>query len=136
MTQEERQVRKFYEAIWNQHDRNVIPEVLHDNITFRGSLGSIHHGLSEFTAYLDGVHESLADYNCVIDDLVCEANRVFARVTFTGIHEGELLGFSPTGRRVSWVGDALFTFEGDRVSDLWVLGDLSSLERQLEGTQS
>lgn len=131
MRAEESQVRKFYEVIWNQHDPGAIPVVLHENITFRGSLGITRHGHEEFTEYLDTVHRALGEYQCVINDLVCEANKVFARMTFSGIHRGELMGCKPTGKRVTWVGAALFTFEADKVKDLWVLGDLASLQEQM-----
>ena len=136
MTNEENQVRKFYEQIWNQHNHKVIPEVLHGNIRFRGSLGQNQYGHSEFKTYLDMVHEALGEYQCIIDDLVCEPNKVFARMTFTGIHKGEFVGFPPTGKRVTWSGAALFTFAGGKVTDLWVLGDLISLERQLKEGQT
>jgi predicted ester cyclase len=132
MTNEEHQVRRFYEQIWNQHNHKIIPEVLDENMRFRGSLGLTKYGHSEFKEYLDMVHEALGGYQCKIDDLVCEPNKVFARMTFTGIHKGEFLGFPPTGKRVTWSGAALFTFEGGKVIDLWVLGDLISLERQLK----
>ena len=57
-------------------------------------------------------------------------------MTFTGIHRDEFMGFNPTQKRVSWNGCALFTFEGDLIKDVWVLGDLKNLEDQLKRTQS
>jgi predicted ester cyclase len=39
-----------------------------------------------------------------------------------------------TGRRVSWAGAAFFTFSDDRIADLWVLGDVDALRRQLAGS--
>jgi predicted ester cyclase len=136
MTNVEQQVRTFYEQIWNQHNLKMIPEVLHEHLTFRGSLGLNKYGHAGFRDYLDMVHEALGDYHCTIDDLVSEPDKVFARMTFTGIHQGVFMDFPPTGKRVTWAGAALFTFEGEKVSDLWVLGDLLSLERQLKAAQA
>jgi predicted ester cyclase len=82
------------------------------------------------------VHSALADYRCTIEDLVEDDGRAAARVRFEGVHRGELLGFAPTGRRVAWTGAAFFTVSADRLTDVWVLGDLDSLRRQLaEPTQ-
>ena len=64
---------------------------------------------------------------------IAEPPRVFARMTFRGIHRGLLLGHPPTGRQVTWSGAALFAFADGKVVDLWVLGDLNSLEDQLRG---
>lgn len=41
------------------------------------------------------------------------------------------MGFPATGKTVSWGEAALFTFVDDKISDLWVLGDLKTLESQL-----
>lgn len=125
------QVRRFYDFIWNKHDKSAIADVLHENVSFRGSLGQQRQGHAGFAAYLDMVHAALGDYRCTIEELVAEGDKVFARMQFTGIHRGEFMGHPPTGRTVSWAGCALFTFESGRAVDVWVLGDLKSLEAQL-----
>ena len=63
-----------------------------------------------------------------------EERRAFARVRFSGVHVGQLLGYAPTGKRVEWMGAALFTAgEDGRLADLWVLGDVLALTAQLRG---
>ncbi|HHL45456.1 MAG TPA: hypothetical protein ENJ24_02670 [Gammaproteobacteria bacterium] len=131
MSQEEQQVRKFYEVIWNEHNKGAVPEVLHESFKFRGSLGLEKQGHAGFIEYLDMVHAALADYRCEIKELVSEESRVFAKMQFSGLHQGEFMGFNPTGRRLVWDGAALFHFQGGKVVSLWVLGDLESLRVQL-----
>ncbi|MGN8158693.1 ester cyclase [Salinisphaera sp. RV14] len=126
------QVRRFYEVLWDAHDKSAIPSVLHESFTFRGSLGQEKKGHDGFAQYVDMVHEALGDYRCITQQLVSEDNKVFAKMLFTGIHKGDFMGFSPTGKRVEWHGCALFTFTGHLISDVWVLGDLKNLELQLE----
>jgi steroid delta-isomerase-like uncharacterized protein len=130
-----RQVRKFYEVLWNARDKDAIPTVLHENVTFRGSLGQEKRGHEGFSQYVDMVHTALGDYRCIIEELVAEGNKVFAKMTFTGIHRERFMGFPPTNKRVSWNGCALFTFRGERIEDVWVLGDLKSLEALLESNR-
>ncbi len=126
-------VRKFYEVIWENHDQDAIPTVLHEDFTFRGSLGQEKRGHDGFAEYVDMVHKALGNYKCIIEELVAESNKVFAKMTFTGIHRDEFMGFNPTQKRVSWNGCALFTFECELIKDIWVLGDLKNLEEQLKG---
>ena len=38
----------------------------------------------------------------------------------------------PTNKPVEWLGSALFSFEGEKVADLWVLGDVHGLLQLLE----
>ena len=126
------QVKKFYRVLWDAHNKDQIPSVLHEDFTFRGSLGQEKRGHAGFAEYVEMVHEALGEYRCIIEELISESDKVFARMTFIGIHQDEFLGYSPTQQQVSWSGCALFTFRGDKVADLWVLGDLKSLEKQLE----
>ena len=124
-------VRRFYEEIWNRHDLTRLEEILEPGFSFRGSLGPEVTGHAAFAAYVDQVHASLADYRCDIVDLVGEGEKVVARMRFHGLHRGPLLGIAPTGRRVEWTGSAHFTFAGGKVADLWVLGDIFGLAKQL-----
>lgn len=126
-----RLVRTFYDEVWNALDLPIIPDLLAADATFRGSLGSERRGPAEFADYVREVTGALGDYRCDIEDLVAEDERVVARMTFSGIHRGELLGVPATGRRVSWAGAAFFRFVDGRIADLWVLGDLVGLRRQL-----
>lgn len=124
-------VKAFYELIWNNHDLNAIADLLREDFSFRGSLGNEKKGHAGFAGYVDMVHAALGDYQCTVEELVCEQDRVFAKMMFSGFHKGELMGYAATGKTVSWAGAALFIFVDDKISDLWVLGDLKSLENQL-----
>lgn len=130
------QVERFYHDIWDRRDKSAMADVLDANVTFRGSLGDEKKGHRGFADYVDRVHGALADYRCIIDDLVIEPPKAFARMTFRGRHVGELLGYAPTGKDVAWVGAALFTFAGEKIKDVWVLGDLHGLESALKQNET
>jgi len=125
------QVRKFYDVIWGSHDKEAISTLLDSDVTFRGSLGQEKRGHAGFAEYVDMVHKALGEYKCIIEELVSEGNKVFAKMTFTGIHRDEFMGYSATQQRVTWNGCALFTFDGNLIVNIWVLGDLKNLEEQL-----
>lgn len=129
-------VERFYEEIWNNYDKEAIPELLHEDFTFRGSLGQEKKGRGGFSEYLDFVHAALGGYKCEIQETISEGSKTFARVRFSGVHRNELLGFAPTGKRVEWAGAALFTVVGGKIKDLWVLGDVHGLLEQLRKNAS
>ena len=131
MTIYEEQVRTFYSEIWNEKNFDQISNVLHDDFSFRGSLGQEKRGNEEFIEYVNYIHSALSNYKCIIEDLVVQSEKVFAKMCFTGKHDSEFLGFEATGNQVSWAGAALFIFSGKKVTNLWVLGDMKSLETQL-----
>jgi predicted ester cyclase len=88
-------------------------------------------GIRPFLGYVRPIRRSLADYNCEISACVTEFPHAFARMRFSGVHVESFRGFAPTGKLVHWEGAAFFTFRGDLIASLWVLGDLVGLDAVL-----
>lgn len=126
-------VRRFYKELWDHADKSLIPELFHEDFTFRGSLGPVLVGHAQFAGYVDRVTEAFGDYTSDILALVEEGDRVAGRLRFHGRHRAKLFGIPPSGRHVWWYGAPFFTFEGERVRDLWVLGDVHGLLGRLRG---
>ena len=125
-------VRRFYAEIWNQRNFPAAEELVAEDVTFRSSLGQSHRGRSEFLDYVTSVTQALSNYRCEIQELVSEESRAAAKMTFSGIHAGNFLGYPPTHQIVEWSGAAFFTESNGQLSDIWVLGDLFSLTQLLE----
>lgn len=128
-------IRLFYDEMWNKADKSRIPEIFHSGFSFRGSLGPVLIGHDQFAGYVDDVVRALPDFVCEILEMTEEGDRVVARMLFGGSHAGELLGYTPTGKRVSWHGSAHFKFRDGLVDDLWVLGDVHGLRQELEANK-
>jgi predicted ester cyclase len=124
-------VGRFYDELWNQVRLEVAPEILHPEVSFRGSVGVGASGPSQVCEYVTMITTALAGYRCDVVELVAEDVRVAAKVRFSGVHEGIFLGFAPTGRRVEWTGAAFFAADRGLLRDIWVLGDLDALRGQL-----
>jgi predicted ester cyclase len=127
-------VESFYEDLWNRQDQSRLGQILAEDFRFRGSLGLEKSGPDQFWEYVEYIVGPLGDYRCDIQEIVVEGDRAFAKMWFSGVHRGEMLGIPPSGRRIGWAGAALFRAEGDRLAELWVLGDLVGLEASLKGT--
>jgi predicted ester cyclase len=123
-------VQAFYARIWNAGDENI-GDLLAADFSFRGSLGTETVGIPAFLDYVRLIRRSLADYRCEIIACATELPHAFARMRFSGTHAEPFRGFAPTGQLVHWEGAALFTFGGDLISSLWVLGDLAGLDAVL-----
>ncbi len=50
---------------------------------------------------------------------------------FTGVHRARFFDIEATGRAISWAGGAFFKTDGYQIVELWVLGDVDSVKRQL-----
>jgi predicted ester cyclase len=124
-------VSVFFKELWDKADKNLIPTIFHPDFTFRGSLGPVLRGHDQFAGYVDMVIGALKSYTSDILDMVEEGNKVCGKLRYHGYHHGEFLGYPPTGRHVWWYGTPLFTFDGTKVRDLWVLGDVHGLTGRL-----
>lgn len=129
-------VEQFYSRIWNAGEHHATADILAEDFAFRGSLGSELNGREAFEGYVRSVRGALAEYRCEILECVAEGDRAFAKMRFCGRHTAEFRGYAPTGRLVEWLGAALFRFEENRITELWVLGDLAGLDARLEGGRS
>lgn len=125
-------VRIFYKDLWDRQDLSLVSHLFHPEFTFRGSLGPVLVGEEQFSQYVKWLTGILERYTSDILGLVEEGDQIAGRLRFHGIHRGELFGIPPTGRHIAWDGAPIFTFEGDRIRDLWVLGDIHGLLAQLK----
>lgn len=124
-------VRRYYEEMWNRWDFALADEIIGEGLVFRGSLGVSVEGREGFTEYMRTVRWAFPDFHNHVEELIAENDRVAARLTYAGTHQGELFGIGATGRRVSYVGVALFRISEGRIVEGWVLGDVHGLVRQL-----
>ncbi len=124
-------VERFYYEVWNRADEGVAREILHPEFQFRASLGPERRGPDGFIEYMRSIHAALGNYTCIIDDLVTTEDRAAARMTFKGIHRARFFETEPTGREITWAGAAFFKTDGDKIVELWVLGDIDSVKQQL-----
>jgi hypothetical protein len=120
-------VRVFYKVLWDHVDKSLIPDIFHTDFTFRGSLGPTLIGHEQFAGYVDWVTGALDQYTTDILVMIEEGNRVGGKMRFHGFHRKELFGVPPSGRHVWWIVMPIFTFEGAKVRDLFVLGDIYGL---------
>jgi steroid delta-isomerase-like uncharacterized protein len=124
-------VRRYYEELWNRWDFALADDMIGESVVFRGSLGVCVQGREGFRDYMRTVRRAFPDFHNRVVELIAEGDRVVARLTYAGTHQGELFGIGATGRRVSYVGVAIFRIADGCIVEGWVLGDVHGLVHQL-----
>jgi predicted ester cyclase len=125
-------VERFYNVVWNKADEAEARTILAADFRFRASLGPELRGPGGFIAYLRSVHAALENFTCTIEELIVAQDRAAARMSFCGTHRAKFFGFEATGREIRWNGAAFFRIGGATIAELWVLGDIEAVRRQLE----
>ncbi len=127
-------VRRFYDIVWNTWNEDEARLILSSEIDFHGSIGLEKHGHDGFIEYMHIIQSAFPNFYNQIDDLIAEGDKVVARLTYTGTHKGPVFGIEATGRKISYVGVAIFELSDVKIQKVWVLGDLYSLLNQIGTT--
>ena len=83
--------------MWNRFDKTIIADLLTDDLRFRGSLGEFKSGRNEFGEYVDFIQRTFPDFSGVVEEIISEGDKAFARLTWQGTHCGELLASRQPG---------------------------------------
>lgn len=127
-------IRRYYEELWNPWNLEAANALISPEIEFRGSLGITVQGIDGFLSYVSTVRSAFPDFHNQVEDLVAEGDKVAARLTYTGTHQGEMFGLKPAGKAITYSGIAVFRISGDKIVEGWVMGDRWGLFQQLSGT--
>jgi steroid delta-isomerase-like uncharacterized protein len=124
-------VERFYDIVWNQADEAEARAILDADFRFRASLGPELRGPGGFIAYMRSVRAALENFICTIDDIIATPDRAAARMSFSGRHRGTFFGAKPSGREIRWTGAAFFRVRDGKITELWVMGDVDTVKRQV-----
>jgi predicted ester cyclase len=120
MSDNKKLITRYYEQVFNGRELDAIggywaDDRMREAVT-RGCL-----------SYFD----SFPDLHISLDELIAEGDRVFARTTMTGTHDGEYKGIAPTGRNVAADCAEVYRIADGKIVGYWCLLNVAGLLRQL-----
>lgn len=66
-----------------------------------------------------------------IVSLVDENDQIAVRALYNGRHTGKLFDYEASNNKIQYNGASFFKFRDGKIVDIWVLGDLNTLTKQL-----
>jgi len=126
-------IRRFYQDLWNNFDKTLIPILLSDKIVFQGVTQSEMIGHTAFANTIDMIQSSFPDLEHEIEELIVDPSRqsLFVWVTYTGTYRGDYSGLEKAGYRVRGKGAARFQTHQDQITNAWMRGYLKDLMPRL-----
>jgi steroid delta-isomerase-like uncharacterized protein len=124
--------RRVAQEIFNGGNLDLADElyapdyVLHDP-----SLPEDLHGPEGIKQYAAMSLGASPDARVTVEDQVAEGDKVVSRWTATGTHTGDLMGMSPTGRRIEISGITINRFSGGKIAEGWYQSDDLGMMQQL-----
>lgn len=122
-------VRRYFEQVFNEGQRDLAEEFLAEDIELHGS--GLAPGLEAVKQWLTMFAAAFPDGQTAIEEVVAEGDRVVARTTLNGTHQGELQGIPATGKVVSLPSITIFRLDNGKISEGWLVSDNLGLMQQL-----
>ena len=91
----------------------------------------VEPGLAHIRQFYQGFLGAFPDGHVAVEDLVAEGDKVTCRYTFTGTHQGPLMGIPPTGKAVTIGGISILRFDREQCVERWSQTDFLGLMQQL-----
>jgi steroid delta-isomerase-like uncharacterized protein len=127
-------VRRWFAEVWNKGRAEAIDELF--------SSEGIAHGLSndptapmrgpaDFKIFHAQFREAFPDIRVDVEDMVAEGDKVAARCSVKGKHQGDSLGFKATNTQVGFGGITIVRIRNGQIVEAWNYFDFMNMHRQL-----
>jgi predicted ester cyclase len=123
-------LRRFVDEVWNGGNYAVADELFHQEASSPSAPG-LPNGPAGVKEIASTFRKAFPDYWLRIEEVVAEDDRVAARFTQGGTHEGDLFGIDPTGRQAEWGEIGILRIADGKVVESWYDVDLLGLMGQL-----
>lgn len=130
-------MRRWFEEVWNRGNGAAIAEMFVSDgkcYGFPDPDGFV--GIEGFVETHKNFRSAFPDIRIAIDDMIAEGDRVATRVTCTGRHTGEGLGFAATGQPATLKGVAIVRVEKGKIAEAWNYFDVPGMVAKLQAAVS
>ena len=101
-------VRKFFEVGPSKGDLAAADALLHSGFSLHTPLPTPGHGIEAMNNVITTCRAAFHGLEVTVDDIVADGDKVTARFTARGIHNGEFMGLPPTGKAIPMTGIEIF----------------------------
>jgi serine phosphatase RsbU (regulator of sigma subunit)/predicted ester cyclase len=115
-------VRRFLEA-QDKGDLDAVKEMMAPHFVDHSALPGQAPNREDYIRDLTEDQAAFSDFRFIIEDQTAEGDKVISRCTICAIHDrGEVLGFTPTGRKIETTYISIHRIEGGKIAEEWSEG--------------
>jgi predicted ester cyclase len=125
-------VLRLIEEVLSSGDLAVADELIDPNFALHlpGSQEPLR-GTRGLKQAAEGFRSGFPDRHVLVEDVICEEDKVAVRVRLQGTHRGFFQGIDPTGKQVNVTAIAIFRIAGGRIAEEWLSSDRLGLLQQI-----
>jgi len=123
--------RRFFQEVVSEGRLDVISELVADDFVEHEAMPGAPEGREAVAWFVTAFRSAVPDLSVALDDLIVEGDKLVARSTWSGTHQGELFGMPPTGKAFAMNVIDIVRFEGDTVVEHWGVSDVAGMMQQV-----
>lgn len=116
--------RRAYEAI-SQGNLDAFYATVDPSIVDHSGLPGLAPGLEGVKQWFNTLRSAFLDLRIDAEDIIAEGDKVVARYSVTGTHQGEFWGIGPTGKQVTFSGIDIVRVADGKLVEHW--GEVNTL---------
>jgi steroid delta-isomerase-like uncharacterized protein len=124
-------IRRAIDEIWNRGNWEASEELWARDIVLHLPTEPEPLEREAIKSLFEQLHTAFPDLTITIDDLVAENDRVAARWTLRGTHEGDYFGFPRTGNPVTVQELAILRCADGKAEEIWLMPNILGSMQQL-----
>lgn len=122
--------RKYWEYVWEKRDLHLTSTLLADHIIYSSPRMHVE-GKVKILEMIQRYLNAFSDSHILIEDQIAEKDKVFTKVTFTGVHSGSLGNLPPTHKKIKFELMNLLQISDGKIVHEWEVYDQLGLMEQL-----
>lgn len=101
-----------------------VPDFFAEDYVSHNDRGGQPGGRAAIGSYIETLRQAFPDLEVEVQVLMSDGDRVAWRRTSRGTHRGEIAGFAPTGREVTWRDMVVTRYEDGLIAEEWAVSGL------------
>lgn len=127
-------VNRFYEEVVNGRNLDLVDALVRTDFVEHYSPPGRPQGLHGLVQFLQMLATAFPDLQGTVEDMMQSGDKVIARLTIRGTHNGPFFGIPATGKQVAWPAIHILRLEGGKIAERWALADIAGVLQQLGAT--
>ena len=127
-------VRRWFEEVWNKGRAEAIEEMFAEHGIAHGLADDPSHpitGPRDYRPFYEVFRQAFPNITIVVEDMVAEGDKVAARCSVRGKHEGDFMGRAATQSPVEITGITIVRIENGKIVEAWNNFDFMTLYKQV-----
>jgi len=124
-------VERLRAEVYGEGDFQIMPEIFTADYRHGSANGPDASGIEDGARRIGTFVSGFPDLEWTFDDVIVQGDRVSARWTTRGTHDGDLAGFAATGKPVAFTGISTFFFQCGKMVEFQTEMDAAGMLEQV-----